>query len=336
VNRRFLAPLLLLFGALFFPKTVRADEPVVVAVLVSPSTGEALAARVQAELQSLGFQTTQVSIGDDTNPAALEAAAKKSGAAAAIHVVRSADRAEVWVADRVTGKTLLRTVTCAPGEDAAGVLAVRSVELLRASLLEIETAHPPRGEVRVTETVRRVVAASRPRATPPPFAIGVGFGPVIVPSLSTAFDALVAVVWTPSRLGLEIFGTIPLTSNQVCDNYGCADVTAAMFGGGVRWVLTARAARVQPALGAGFAGVVAHAQGHAVAPYGSARADAGAAVAYAFASLSVALTSHVHIGVDVRAGSALPPIPIRFAGSQVAEWGGPFVATVLRTDIAFP
>jgi hypothetical protein len=344
VNRLFFAPLFLA-GALFLARTTAAADPVVVAVLVSPSTRATLAARVQAELASLGFATKEIAVDEGADTASLEAAAKTSGAAAAIRVVRSDKRAEVWVVDRVTGKTLLRTVTCGPDENATNVLAVRAVELLRASLLEVEANHPSRGDVAVTATVRRVVAETHPAApprapprpeAPPPFAAGVGFAADVLPSLSPAFEAQVALAWMPSRLGVEIFGTIPLSSSQVCNDAGCAFVTAAMFGGGLRWVPTSRSARVQPSLGAGFAGVVAHAEGRAAAPYSSATSDAAAAVAYAVVGFGVLLGSHVRIGLDVRAGAALPPVPIRFAGTQVAQWGGPFVATILRTDLAFP
>ena len=56
-------------------------------------------------------------------------------------VVASADpgSAELWVIDRVTGKTVVRRVNAAAGDPAraAEILAVRAVELLRASFLEL-------------------------------------------------------------------------------------------------------------------------------------------------------------------------------------------------------
>jgi hypothetical protein len=328
---------LLCCGALFLPSAAFADdEPRVVAVLVSPTGDERLAARVSAELRAMGLEPKTVVVDDAAAVTTLESRAKDSGAIAAIRVIRSDQRAEVWVADRVTGKTLLRNVTCAPGEDAVSVLAVRAVELLRASLLEIEAVPPPRTEIPVTEVVRKVVATAHPQ-TPPPFAMGIGFGPQLVPTLSAAFDLVVSIAWMPtSRLGVEVFGVVPLVSSKVCDTAGCANVAVGLVGGGVRWLLTTWDSRVQPVLGLGFAGAIAHADGHAVAPYVDAHADIAAASAYARASVYFAATTRFRIGLDVLAGAALPPIPIRFAGAQVGEWGAPYVTTAVRAEFSFP
>ena len=331
-----IATALLACSAFLFEPRASADDPRVVAVLVPPTGDEKLAARVAAELRAMGLEPKTVPIEEQEDATALARTARESGAIAAIRIVRSDKRAEVWLADRVTGKTLLREVTCEANEDAESVLAVRAVELLRASLLEIETSHPPRGELPVTEVVRNVVATSRPKPTQPPFAIGLGFGPELVPTLSPAFDVTMSIAWTPSRAGVELLGIVPLVSSRVCSAAGCANIAVGLVGAGVRWQLTHWESRVQPVLGMGFAASIAHADGQAVAPYVDAHADLVAATAYARASLYFAATTHFRIGLDVLGGAALPPMPIRFAGRQVAEWGAPFVSMTVRTELSFP
>jgi hypothetical protein len=71
-------------------------------------------------------------------------------------------KVEVWISDRVTGKTSKRTIALEEAYDAPTVLAVRTVELLRSSLQEdqseqprsVEGAHPERAAQAVTELRR--------------------------------------------------------------------------------------------------------------------------------------------------------------------------------------
>ena len=51
--------------------------------------------------------------------------------------------ADVWISDHVTGKTVVRRLEVGAGPNATAVLAIRALELLRASLLEIAAKAPP-------------------------------------------------------------------------------------------------------------------------------------------------------------------------------------------------
>jgi hypothetical protein len=53
----------------------------------------------------------------------------------------------VWIGDRVTGKTSIRTVSRSAGTEAPSRLALRSAEMLRASLREFRSRSPPPGEI---------------------------------------------------------------------------------------------------------------------------------------------------------------------------------------------
>ena len=104
--------------------------------------------RLRAELVAAGFEVADVERhGEDAREAA-EADPQVAGVFATIAIVpRTADAADIWVADRITGKTVVRRIQVPPGtgRDVAPILAVRAVELLQASLLEA-LEPPPRTE----------------------------------------------------------------------------------------------------------------------------------------------------------------------------------------------
>lgn len=90
--------------------------------------------RTEGELRAAGFRVERRT---GTSLEALETTAKEAEAFAAV-AVRAGPPPEVWVVDRLTGKRLQRRVAyddVAPAERPR-VLAIRAVELLRASLVE--------------------------------------------------------------------------------------------------------------------------------------------------------------------------------------------------------
>jgi hypothetical protein len=129
----------------------RADETSLVILLRPPGADRVVieaTTRLEAELRAAGFQVrviegtagadgrTQVE-GTVTGPEATPRPA--SFATIALLATDRGAAADVWVADHITRKTLVRRLDVSdPGVDnAASDLAVRSVELLRASLLEV-------------------------------------------------------------------------------------------------------------------------------------------------------------------------------------------------------
>lgn len=121
-----------------------AAEPSRVVVLRDPSAPAAVSEaslRTQAELRAEGFEVVlrDVAVSGDVR-AALESASREGDAVAAIAVVSdpAGAAADLWVTDRITGKTSIRrieVIAVAPSERPRA-LAIRAVELLRASLVE--------------------------------------------------------------------------------------------------------------------------------------------------------------------------------------------------------
>jgi hypothetical protein len=125
-------------------------SPAATVVLVQPaspasSTGEALV-RIRGELVSAGFdvQTVEASAvaatgGDSSGWLERLAAGHGADAVVALNDEQASDSVEVWATDKVTGKSITRRVSSVPlSARAPETLAIRAIELLRATFLEIE------------------------------------------------------------------------------------------------------------------------------------------------------------------------------------------------------
>src|SRR5262249_3907446 len=135
-------------------------------------TGDPAESLIFADLSILGFDVVTVPE-DDAQPTRrnLEQAARRLGAIAAIRITPLRQGAELGIFDRVTGKTVLRAVRfdeerqASSNLPAEALVSMRVVELLRASLLEIEAAQRPRGELPPPPEAKRLVASAVRRPT---------------------------------------------------------------------------------------------------------------------------------------------------------------------------
>lgn len=157
--------------------------------------------RLQAELTAAGF-TVVLARAESTNEPHrdVEGAGASAGPFATIAIARTRGgaTAELWVADHVTHKTLVRRVdTDATAEShVPTALAIRAVELLRASLLEVTThAEPARAEPSLPPDVARWTNQASPTVPlPPPRALLERL------SLSLGFAALYGMGESTARL----------------------------------------------------------------------------------------------------------------------------------------
>ena len=120
------------------PKVILVRPP-----MAPAAVSEALV-RLRGELVAAGFaaEVVETALGSDVRGSLEKLAPASDGAATAlVAVIASADptSAELWVIDRVTGKTVVRRVNAGATDPrrVAEVLSVRAVELLRASFLEL-------------------------------------------------------------------------------------------------------------------------------------------------------------------------------------------------------
>ncbi len=128
----------------------RAADPQTI-VLVSDHTDAAVTSLLREELINLGLNVQVVDRGDhELSPGELIETARQNHAFAAFRVLVGQGKMEVWLADRMTGKVLLREVLRTPdrpSNTSQTAAVARAVELLRASLLELDVDDRPAGEV---------------------------------------------------------------------------------------------------------------------------------------------------------------------------------------------
>lgn len=157
-------------GVLLLPALASAQR----IVLLRPKTAdEALLqafGRLKGELMVHDFEVIVVDAAEDLpSPGELAKAAEQVRAVATVSLVRSEGlaSADVWISDRVTGKTSMRTIATAQHSEASSILAIRAVDLLRTSLREFGPGERPPPEVvgaspqRAPEHVRDWATAER-------------------------------------------------------------------------------------------------------------------------------------------------------------------------------
>ena len=331
VSRRALAAGLALVATL----AARAGWAATV-ILVRPENPKAVTAealvRMHGELVSAGFdvQITASTAGADPR-ASLEQTANGNNVDAVVALLGDSTpgSVEVWVIDRVTGKSVVRRVPSQPESDrAAEILAIRAIELLRASLLEVAMAGgreppivPKPPPVEVTRFVDRALDSRKNSR----WAIEVGgsgvasfdgVGPALLPMvrLNLALGSYVLLRATAAGLG---------TRARVQASSGWADL-AEQFGlieAGVR--LRPRQ-RLQPffSLGAGAQHTSAEGRPSSIYYQGQ-TAGRWAFLADAGAGLHLSLVHHFAVALEVHAQLAQPYPVVRFLGAQAATSGRP-------------
>ena len=137
-----------LLAALTLAATVRAESARRVVLVVPEAAGavatEALA-RVRGELGAARFEVeTEVVATNVERRATVERALRKADARAAFGIFFGSGVAEIWVSDSVTGRTVVQTLplSAAAPERRATVLAVKAVDLLKATLAEVWVPAP--------------------------------------------------------------------------------------------------------------------------------------------------------------------------------------------------
>lgn len=326
--------------------SARADEPQAEAastIVVLCAPGDRFGLRLVAELESLGFRATVLD--PSTEPAsrtALEASARRAGAIAAIRAVPSERGVEVWIADRVTGKTVLRDIANGRGSpELDDALALRVVELLRASLLEISLPVPSRGEVPATPEIREKMSVPPPIApaleSSPTLHLALAPGVLVSPGGFGASASLaLGLDWMPSdHVGVFALVAIPLTSAHVEGAEGSAALTILLAGGGARFVFASPTSTFRPSADFGLAAVSLRSTGTANPGFVASSPSAVTAAPFARLGLAFAPTPKLRLRADVLAGLVAPGVSIQFAQHEIATWGRPLVLTTVGVDFGW-
>jgi hypothetical protein len=312
----------------------RAAQSTTGATLVAIVTAEpngSLARRVREHLQGLGVDVLVLKPPEEASPgrAPLEQAARGVGAIAAIRLVSSGEgKVEVWVADRVTGKAVVRELQASASGASDEDVAVASVELLRASLMELHAGRPSHGEVPPN---RQIEALALPAHAAgrflPRLALQASAGAEAGAwALGPSPDASVGL-WTriaPS-LGATVTAHASLSPAEVTAGYGSVEVRSQLFGAMATYAPTGEAATWTPTLSLGFGAAHVTANGRAAPPLVSEDASTWCATPLVAVGLGWAFVPGMRLRTDVLAAAALPAVHVRAAGSSVGQWGAPAV-----------
>ncbi|KYF89650.1 hypothetical protein BE18_47120 [Sorangium cellulosum] len=298
--------LLVLLLLLACPRVAWAQRVLVVRPPPRDSTLFEAFGRLCAELALQSFEVIVLE-SPARSPGAeeLERKAQESEAFAAVALRRdgSGTAAEVCIADRVTGKTTTRKLLIDPSSDGPMLLAVRAVDLLRASLLELGSGEAPAPDVLGVEARPPAPEVLRFSQEPLRFHVRTGGLVLLAPPIGGGVGVQVGAHYRLDerlRLGLLLGG--PLLGAEFRAGGGAAEVRQELALLRAGWNLGRAAAGVHwewgPLLGIGAYHL--QATGNVALPlvgrteqFFSFAADAGLSVQYFFhprVSLGLELT----------------------------------------------
>ncbi|MES1171916.1 MAG: hypothetical protein ABUL77_01655 [Bacteroidota bacterium] len=117
------------------PVTVRGAMHV---VLFTPTASDPLVARIEAELAAVGIAVRRLPMPLDTQIDSVVTREIGEGASAAIRVIPKSRGAEVWTGETTARMLRRRSIRADTSDAALSVIALRTVEFLRASLLDVK------------------------------------------------------------------------------------------------------------------------------------------------------------------------------------------------------
>jgi hypothetical protein len=291
--------------------------------------------RLKGELTSAGFDTEIVdgaaagNVPGDSR-ADLEQLAARRGADAVVAIVGdlSPDSVEVWVIDKVTGKSVVRRVPFEPtAPRASGTLAIRAIELLRSSFLEIDLAahdRPNAPGAAAPPAVVRFVETERLARHPERFGVEVGgvgvmsmdgVGPAVLPFARFTWGLHPRFAAQAELAGL---GTRPTVETLA----GSAQIAQAfaLIGGSLRF---RSGERVRPfaVLSAGV--LRTSVDGRADPPNQGRSVGQWSFLADAGGGAQVRMPDRFYLAVALHAQLAEPYLAVRFVDSVVATSARP-------------
>lgn len=296
--------------------------------------------RIKSELRAGGFEVAIQDIQADAFPSdprgLLEHAGAKLAPSATLGIFGDLDRGpvEMWVADRITGKSVIRRIEVDVTSDRriSEVLAIRAQEILRASLVERLLGHdrspaaaPARPEVEssVEQAAPQPAAPWRMALEAGGAALGGlgGVGASIAPTVRLR-------VGLNERLALRLtglgFGTRPLVTSGIWS--ARVGQSLLLLEGVARW-RSGKVVHPMISLGAGTERIGV--EGHADPPnHGESNArwfvagDVGA-------GLAVRLHPHWELQIEAHALFTTPRPAVHFFDTEAARTGQPTLMAIV-------
>ncbi len=287
---------------------------------------------LREELTAGGFEVTigEFAAGDEARWM-VDPPTPEDGSLATITLIGNPDEqaAELWVVDGVAGHAVLRRllVPAAAGTHDDEVLAIRTLEFLRASALELARGASAANSRPVASAPSGVEAAAQPMPPRSPssvsFEIGLGLlessgslGPAYLPLLRLR-ASLPSVL--EARLTVAGLGTRPELTNErgtatVASSFGLFELRSAFR----------RGHALRPAVGIGAGALVVQVEGSAKGlPYGPSSGHAWSALFDVGAGLTLSVSRRFAVAIEAHGQIATPYPTVRFSNQEAARIGRP-------------
>jgi hypothetical protein len=354
-NLYILSILLQVAFILLFTSLVHAETRAKV-VLLTAERESTVVHRIDAELNALEIEVIIVNVSDANRSThkELRRIAQEYGAFAAVRIIPSADEAEVWVMDRVTGKTLVREIVS--GKDAGSfedAISLGTVELLRASLLEVSSVTELKGDVPTPTEVKALlppIAPTKPQAKSPttnpietkayrPKAyLQIGILPAVdfgVKQLTTGTSVeLDLKITNRDGWGAELLGRSPFSAQRVHQHDGSAEIRTQQFG--ILGCYAPQQSLWSPTLSLGFLAANVTADGQADAPFRTQKQSRLRVMPALRVGIGYRFLPAVVLRTDVTLGYSLVPLEIHIAGKNAADFGRPSLALGAGLEFRLP
>ena len=333
-------PLVLVAGLLCATPALAATVVLVRSADPSPGMSEALV-RIRGELVSAGFEVEvapglMVEGADGDSRSWLELLAARRGADAVVAMMgeKSLDSVEVWVIDKVTGKSVVRHVPFrALSAKGPETLAIQAVELLRASFLEIglsSTTRPNDARSAPPSTVVRFVEQERKETRSERVGVEVGGGASMgVGGVGAAILPVVRLGWAARPWFVAHVTAAGLGSRpSVVSVAGSAQVAQsfAVLGASYRFGADQR---LRPFVGLSAGVLHTAVEGRADWPLQGQHAEQWSFLLDGEVGVGVPLRDRFHLSLAAHAQMAEPYPAIRFADSVVATSSRPNLLVTL-------
>jgi len=307
-----------------------------IVLVVSPGMEE-LAVRFVAELSSLRLDVVRAP-GGDVAPSAeeLEELAGRHGARVALRVSRAGHAVDLWLVNPQTHEVVYRRIV-ADSDPAVAVL--RSLEILRGALVEIQVIAPKPG----VEALPAPPGAGRRRRptrsarAAPPLWLGVS-GTLIAARAGRGLGAGATGSLhgrVGSRFAIHAAVVGPLSEWSVDGQGGSAKVwlAAATIGA----LVTPWGERMlTPGLGLGVGLVGLHTRGEAVAGYRGTSDLNFAAFPHGRLELAIGLSGSIRLKAALATGFVAPRPTLLFAEERAEAWLNPLFLSSLGAEVALP
>ena len=350
-----------LFGLLFvFATLARSgsafattqDPPTIVLVASNPEAN--MMASLRGELRALGLQVLVVQRPErEVSPHELTEVARANRAIGAFRVLVDEGRVEVWLADRVTGKVLLReVVTTKEGSQSQtdeSTVVARAVELLRASLLELDIGESRGGQPRpapmtLPQTLRPAKKVEPPAARIKHWGVGTGLGYFggIFSRPSGNLDSLgspglaVALRFQPTtNWGSNLRVMMPVANSEYRGAQGRAQLTPRWVSWAARWTSREFGPRFHGSIESGVGLLFINIVGIGNAGYSGRSSFSVDPFFFAGGELSYSLSHSVALSFTDLFGYGVRPTEVVFDTDVIGRYGRLIGAASLGVDFSW-